>query len=484
MPLNPLLALEPLVFVDLETSGANFASDRVIEVGLVEVDADGVREWSVLVNPEAPISPFITRLTGIDDAMVGSAPTFRQLAPTLLDRLRGRLLVAHNARFDYGFLQCEFKRLGVEFRTPTLCTVKLSRKLFPEHHRHNLDALVTRHGLKVAGNRHRALADARILWELWQCWHKELASETVRSAVATIVGRPELPPQIDAAVIDDLPEAAGAYAFLGADGRRLLVRRTGNVRQQVLAHFAAANRDTALIRDTWRIEWRDAAGEVGARLHEIELARATATESGLAAEPGQAAGELCSWQLQRSAGGGFRPQLVFSEDLDFAVADDLFGLYPNRREALRALRRLADGQRLCHQQLGLEETARGEACSAYRQKNCRGACIGKEAAAVHGARLLTALAKFRLRAWPYRGPIALLERDDFGMREDIHLIDRWRHIGTARCEEALQAHLVDGPHWRRRFDPEIYRILSRALQAGKVRIRPLPAVHREGGPAG
>jgi len=250
MPLNPLLALEPLVFVDLETSGANFASDRVIEVGLVEVDADGVREWSVLVNPEAPISPFITRLTGIDDAMVGSAPTFRQLAPTLLDRLRGRLLVAHNARFDYGFLQCEFKRLGVEFRTPTLCTVKLSRKLFPEHHRHNLDALVTRHGLKVAGNRHRALADARILWELWQCWHKDLASETVRSAVATIVGRPELPPQIDAAVIDDLPEAAGAYAFLGADGRRLLVRRTGNVRQQVLAHFAAANRDTALIRDT------------------------------------------------------------------------------------------------------------------------------------------------------------------------------------------------------------------------------------------
>ena len=194
MPVNPLLALEPLVFVDLETSGANFASDRVIEVGLVEVDADGAREWSVLVNPEAPISPFITRLTGIDDAMVGSAPTFRQLAPTLLDRLRGRLLVAHNARFDYSFLQCEFKRLGVEFRTPTLCTVKLSRKLFPEHHRHNLDALVTRHGLKVAGNRHRALADARILWELWQCWHKELASEAVRSAVATIVGRPELPP--------------------------------------------------------------------------------------------------------------------------------------------------------------------------------------------------------------------------------------------------------------------------------------------------
>ena len=475
LPMNAVLAPEPLVFVDLETSGANFANDRIIEIGLVEVDTEGVREWSVLVDPETPISAFITRLTGIDDAMLCGAATFRQLAPALLDRLSGRLFIAHNARFDYGFLQREFKRLGVEFRVPALCTVKLSRKLFPEHHRHNLDTLVARHGLRVVGGtRHRALPDARLLWDLWQCWHQQLPSETIRSAVTAIVGRPDLPPQLDATLIDDLPEAAGAYAFFGEDGRLLLCRRSSNIRQQVLAHFTAANRETPLIRDTWRIDWRDAAGELGARLREIELQLAASpSAAGSSPWPRRAADELCSWQLLQAAKGDFRPQLVLAAEVDFALADDLFGFYPNRREALRALRKLADAHHLCHRQLGLEEMTRGEACAAYRQKNCRGVCIGKEAVALHGARVMTALAKFKVKVWPYKGPLALIERDEFGTREDIHLIDRWRHVGTVHSEEALQACLADGPSGLG-FDPDIYRIIHRALQAGRVRLRALP----------
>ena len=69
--MNTLLAPEPLIFVDLETSGANFANDRIIEIGLIEVDQSGTREWSVLVNPERPLSPFITGLTVI---AVAAAP--------------------------------------------------------------------------------------------------------------------------------------------------------------------------------------------------------------------------------------------------------------------------------------------------------------------------------------------------------------------------------------------------------------------------
>ncbi|KFB69242.1 MAG: Excinuclease cho [Candidatus Accumulibacter vicinus] len=465
-PVNAILASEPLIFIDLETSGANFANDRIIEVGLIEVDANGAHEWSVLVNPETPLSSFITGLTGIDDAMLCSAPTFRQLAPILLDRLRGRLLIAHNARFDYGFLKSEFARLGVDFRASSLCTVKLSRKLFPEHHRHNLDTLMMRHGLRVAGARHRALADARALWDLWQCWHQQLPAATIESAVAAIVGRPELPPQIDAALIDDLPEAAGAYAFYGRDGRLLLSQRSSNLRQQVLAHFTPDKRDTALIRDIWQVGWRAAAGEFGARLHQLELARSVP-------EAHAAANGLCSWQLRQHAQGDFRPQLVFSEDIDFALADDLFGLYPARREALRSLRTLADAHRLCYRQLGLEETGPGEACTAYRQKNCRGVCIGKESTGLHSARLLTAIAKFRVRTWPYQGAVVLIERDGFGMREDLHLIDRWRLLGTLHSEEALQVRLADGPT-ASPFDPDIYRLIHKVLQAGKLRVRPCP----------
>ncbi len=455
------LVPEPLVFCDLETTGANFANDRIIEIGLVEVDADGVREWSTLVNPATSVSAFITGLTGMDTAMVSSAPSFEQLAPLVADKLRGRLFIAHNARFDYGFLKREFKRLGIDFRAPSLCTVKLSRKLFPEYHRHNLDVLIERYGVNVA-ERHRALADARILWDLWQRWHEALPAETIHQAMAAIVGRPQLPPQLDNTVIDDLPEAPGAYALYGQDGELLQVKHSTNIRQQVLSIFAADHCDTKLARNTWRIDWRETAGDLGARLQEIELSRSKRNSEE----------ELCSWQLIQHSDGDFRPQLVFARDVDFGNEDNLFGLYLNRREATHALRKLADAHRLCYSQLGLEESVAGKACLAYKQKNCRGACVGKETFALHSARLMTVLAKFKLKAWPFNGPVGLLESDEFGMRTDFHLVDRWRYFATFHNEQALWEHLESSE--KRKFEPVFYRTLSKFLHTGKIRVIPLP----------
>ncbi|WP_301100824.1 3'-5' exonuclease family protein [Propionivibrio sp.] len=458
--MTPLLAHDPLIFVDLETTGANFANDRIIEIGFVEVDQHGVREWSSLVNPGGTVSDFITGLTGINTVMVSSAPSFKQLAPLVLEKLRGRLFIAHNARFDYTFLKREFKRLGIDFRAPNLCTVKLSRRLFPEHHRHSLDALLTRYSI-TAGDRHRALADAQVLWSLWQRWHELLPVETVRKAIDAIVGRPQLPEQIDSALIDDLPEAPGAYAMYAEDGNLLLAKRSSNLRQQILAHFSLANRDTALVRNVWRVEWREAAGELGARLHELEL-------SACARKP---ATDLCAWQLIRHGDGDFRPQLVHARDTDFSRTPDLFGLYMNSREAIHALRKLADVHRLCHNQVGLGAAKAGEACVAFRQKTCRGVCVGKEAVALHSARLMTALAKFKLSGWPFAGPVALIERDEFGMREDYHLFDCWRYLGTVHDEAAL--HDLLDKHSDERFDPDIYRIINKFLKSGKVRVLPI-----------
>ncbi len=461
--MNRHLAREPLIFVDLETTGANFALDRIIEIGFVEVDENGVREWSSLVNPGRPVSPFISALTGIDTAMISTAPRFDELAPLVLEKLRGRLFIAHNARFDYTFLKSEFKRVGVNFRAPNLCTVKLSRKLFPQHHHHSLDALLARFALAVE-DRHRALGDARVLWLLWQRWHAMLPVETIQGMIDVIVGRPDLPAQLDPAIIDDLPEAPGAYALYDADGRPLLIKRSTNMRQQILAHFAPDKRESALAQGTARVEWRETAGELGARLGEIQFSAATRKSTD----------ELCSWQLVLTAKDDFRPRLVHAGDIDFASADDLFGLYLTRREAVHALSKLAEAHRLCLSQIGLEAARPGQACTAYKQKICRGLCIGKESLSVHSGRLLTALAKFRLQRWPYKGPVALIERDAFGTREDYHLIDRWRYLGTAQDEAALDA-LLDGAR-DSAFDPDVYRAISKFLQAGKIRVVALPTL--------
>ncbi|HEU0223863.1 MAG TPA: 3'-5' exonuclease, partial [Steroidobacteraceae bacterium] len=110
--------------VDLETTGGHAARDRVIEAGVVLLE-DGrvVEEWSTLVNPGVGIPHAIQQFTGISEAMVADAPPFAAVADALAARLEGRLFVAHNARFDYGFLRSEFRRLGRRFRAPVLCTV-------------------------------------------------------------------------------------------------------------------------------------------------------------------------------------------------------------------------------------------------------------------------------------------------------------------------------------------------------------------------
>src|SRR5512139_2658331 len=118
----PVVIPERLAFIDLETTGGNPAIDRITEIGVVEVDGDRVSSWSTLVNPERPIPAFIQQLTGIRNEMVADAPTFAEVAEELAERLQGRLFIAHNARFDYGFVKSEYHRIGQRFRADVLCT--------------------------------------------------------------------------------------------------------------------------------------------------------------------------------------------------------------------------------------------------------------------------------------------------------------------------------------------------------------------------
>ena len=123
---------ETFAFLDIETTGGNPQRDRITEIGIRFWRAgEVVGEWQALLNPEARISGFIERLTGISNAMVADAPLFADIADELEQQLDGAVFVAHNARFDYGFIKSEFRRLGRLYSAKVLCTVKLSRRLPP-----------------------------------------------------------------------------------------------------------------------------------------------------------------------------------------------------------------------------------------------------------------------------------------------------------------------------------------------------------------
>lgn len=265
-----------LAFVDLETTGSTAQHDRITEIGIVLVDENGVSEWSSLIDPERPIPPMIQSLTGISNAMVAGAPRFREVAAEVAQRLEGRLFIAHNARFDEGFLRGEFERLGMAFRPEVLCTVRLSRKLYPQHPRHNLDSLIQRHALSVSA-RHRALGDAQLLWQFWQIIGREFPAERLLDVAMTLAGRPRWPEWLDPALPDQLPDAHGVYVFYNGDGLPLYVGRGPRLRAAVIAHFQAGPRTSAkalrLAQQTRRIEWTATGGPVGSQLEQARLIR-------------------------------------------------------------------------------------------------------------------------------------------------------------------------------------------------------------------
>jgi len=186
-------------FLDFETTGMSAAYDAITDIGLIVVDASGARaEWMRLVNPRRAIPYTITRLTGIDNAMVADAPDFAGVADELVARIGDARIVAHNAAFDMGFLKAGLAACGRTHRFPYVCSVRVARKLFPEMTSRSLDALAARFGLRFAGDRHRALPDAAMLASIWSAMRDAAGAErfdaTVDALTADAGGAPTAPP--------------------------------------------------------------------------------------------------------------------------------------------------------------------------------------------------------------------------------------------------------------------------------------------------
>ena len=479
-----------LAFVDLETTGGSPVEDRITEVGIIEVDLDEVgrcrppriaREWSALVNPDAPIPPFIETLTGITNAMVAGAPRFEELADDILARLDGRLFIAHNARFDHGFLKNAFRRLDRPFRPPVLCTVRLSRKLYPGYSRHNLDTLIERHRL-VVDMRHRALGDARLLWQLWQKLHDALPAEQITAAIDQLTARPSLPRHLDPDVLDTLPKTAGVYLFHGAakgtdatdepssgEAERVEVRRplyigkAKNLRQRVMAHFTGDHlsvREMEISQQMTGIEWIETGGgtqhDLGALLTEATLVKQRMPAYNRQLRKSE---DVCAWRLVVVAGHArpSRPRwklaLARPDDLFFAQDRDLYGPFAMPRQAGVTLRAIADAHGLCPALLKLDKTPPGKPCFSHQVKRCRGACVGVETVAEHTERLKQALASLALVPWPFDGPVAFREGRTW------HVVDGWAYLGMAPdLDDAKRLAVTTKP-----FDHDVYRLLVRRI---------------------
>lgn len=443
--------------VDLETTGTAATADRITEIGIVQIE-NGVivEEWSSLVNPEVAIPPEIQALTGITDAMVQDAPTFEELADEVHKRIGDHLFIAHNARFDYAFVKNAFRRVGIAYTADVLCTVRLSRKLYPGYASHSLDALIQRHGLHDE-QRHRALGDARLAWRFIETALREHDHADVGAAIKALLKMPSLPPQLDGDALANLPEGPGVYLFYGVNDLPIYIGKSVNLRDRVRSHFSSDHRqsnDVRLSMEIRRIDFEETAGEFGALLREAELIKRVMP--------------LRNLRLRRNA------QLVFVKldnpsapaeivqlaDVDLDQTAGLYGPFSAKARAKAMLLSLAADHALCWKALGAQ--AIDGPCFARQIKRCRGFCEGVETLAAHNLRLAEALREHAFPAWPYAHAIGVRETHPEQGWQRVHVFDRWCYLGSARDESDV--HEIVEARVDAAFDVDIFRLLRKELE--------------------
>lgn len=182
------ISTEVFTVVDLETTGGRGDSDRIIEISVLQATLkDGILNLSTdLINPQIQIPKEIVKFTGISQAMVDCVGTSDRILPNYLPILQTGVLTAHNFKFDYRFLQAEYRRLGVAFNAQArLCTVELSRLLLSHLPSRSLPNLVRHFGFKV-GKSHRAESDAIACWLLLEKLLRQIQTSGDREILSLI----------------------------------------------------------------------------------------------------------------------------------------------------------------------------------------------------------------------------------------------------------------------------------------------------------
>jgi len=226
------------VIVDIETTGGSATRSRITEIAMYKHDGQNiVDEYQTLINPCQDIPYNITKLTGIDNELVASAPLFFDVAKEIDAFLEGSVFVAHNVNFDYGFIKAEFERIGLSFRRKKLCTVRLSRKLLPGKYSYSLGKLCASEGIPL-NNAHRAAADAKATAILFTQLMKIDKEGYIDKALNPLSLEALMPPNMPKEDFVALPNKQGIYYMLNEKKEVIYIGKAKDIKKRVATHFS------------------------------------------------------------------------------------------------------------------------------------------------------------------------------------------------------------------------------------------------------
>lgn len=410
-----------LAVVEVKTTGVHPARDAIWELAIIQVDAGGcvAERLHWLFEPCVALPPQLLSLSGLHPLELSGQPRIDSEARAIADAIRGRVLMGHNLRFSLAFL----RRVLPDWKTlrpPQLCTLRLARATLPQLASAGFDALCAHFGI-TRFFRDRAVPDAEAVLTLAQHLLQQVAPTTLGQQLRSAAR----PPLLAAERFAQLPERPGVYYFLGDGGAQLYVGKSRNLRRRVMSHFQNDHRDRRslqMVQQIRDVQLAVTAGELGALLLEsAEIKRLQPLYNRRLRKQR----ELLTWVLAGDP-GELRIELLQHHALRPGLRH--VGLFRSRHQARQWLLEQARERRLCLRVLGLEE---GEgACFAYQLGRCAGACCGEESRSAHDRRLLAGAERLQTQAWPWSGPVALVERDEQHGLTQWHVLDQWRHLGT------------------------------------------------------
>ncbi|WP_239372914.1 3'-5' exonuclease family protein [Snodgrassella gandavensis] len=457
---------QQLAFVDIETTGGRTTSDRITEIAVVYTESGQQQPqvFHTLLNPNTSIPPFIQALTGISNQMVEQAPHFNdEIADRLSVIFKERIFVAHNVRFDYGFIKAAFKRLGRTFNPQQLCTVKLSRQLYPEHKHHGLDKIIARHNIDMH-NRHRAFADARAIYDFWQQLKHNFPASTLHQACKTIMQRPSLPAHLNNDVLKNISDDYGVYLIYGDNDLPLYIGKSKQVKTRLLSHFGQDvhnSKEMSLSQQAKKIDVIPCSGELDALLTESAQIK---QRQPILNRRLRRQKDLFSFQLSTNTHGYDTLNIVSMRHVQFNQQQRYYGLFHSKSDAQKAIKSTISNTDLCLQTLGIEKRSSNRPCFRHQLHQCSGACINKITATTHNLKLALALQKIKLAAWPFTSYAYIKERQKY------HIFHNWIYLGSASNSDELHT-ILSQPQGQ--LDRDVYQI----IQQHKHRLQALNPAH-------
>ena len=363
--------------IDIETTGGQFNEEGITEIAIYKYDGyEIIDQFISLINPEKTIQPFVVKLTGINNAMLRSAPKFYEIAKRIIEITEDCILVAHNTSFDYRILRTEFNRLGYDFVKPTLCTVELSKKLIPEQPSYSLGKLVRALGIPMS-DRHRASGDALATVKLFQLLlAKDTEKEILIGLIKAEIKSGLSPKLLD--IVESLPNKTGIYYIHNEKGDLIYIGKSKNIKKRVNQHFTGKNNKSKKIQaQVYTVTFEETGSELVALLKESEEIKINKPIYNRAQRK-----SIFQWALYEvlDDNGYLNLKLQKADGRKKEITS-----YTSLQEGKNSLFRITEKYNLCQKLNGLYETQNG--CFQHKINECNGACLGKETPEVYNQRV-------------------------------------------------------------------------------------------------